>query len=94
MLNNTRDTIFNGKKPFLTSVIFTIIKLVTMITIRTREFSMRHAVDVARIILRKTNLVFIPRDIQIGTKSLVLVDESNRDVSTIEISIKRNNSIR
>jgi len=89
MLNKTRDTIFIGEKPFMTNVIFTIIQLITMITIRTKGFSIGHAVDVVRIVLRKTNSAFIPRNIKIGSESLVSVDENNRDVSTIEISIKR-----
>ena len=89
MLNNTRDIIFIGEKLFITNIIFTIIQLVTLNTIRIQEFIMRYAVDVGRTVLCKTNPVFIARDIKPNTESFMLVDESTVDVSTIEILIKR-----
>jgi DNA-binding protein len=42
-----------------------------------------------QIILRKTNPAFVVGDITIGSESLVSTDGRNRDVSTIEISVKR-----
>ncbi len=89
MLNNTRDKIFFVGKLSISSIIFTIIQLVTLNTIRIQEFSMGYAVDVARTVLCKTNPVFIARDIKPKTESFTLVDESIVDVSTIEILIKR-----
>ena len=89
MLNNTRDIIFIEKKPFLTSIILPIVQLLTMITIRTRKLSMGHVMDVVKIILFKTNSISIPEDIKIGKESFVSGYDRNRDVSTIEISIKR-----
>ena len=89
MLKNTRDIIFIEKKPFLTSIILSIVQLLTVITIRTRKLSMGHVMDVVKIILFKTNSISIPGDIKIGKESFVSVYDRNSDVSTIEISIKR-----
>jgi len=89
MLNNTRDIIFIEKKPFMTSIILSIVQLLPMITIKTRKLSMGHVMDAVKIILLKTNSISIPRDIKIGKELFVSVYERNSDVSTIEISIKR-----
>jgi len=50
---------------------------------------MGHVMVVVKIILLKTNSIFIPGDIKIGKESFVSVYDRNRDVLTIEISIKR-----
>lgn len=89
MLNSTGDIIFIEKKPFMTSIVLPIVQLLTTIIIRTQKLSMGHVVDVVKIILLKTNSIFIPGDIKIGKESFVSVYDHNRDVSTIEISIKR-----
>ena len=49
----------------------------------------RDAVDVAQIVLRKANSAFMIGDIKIASESLVPTDGKNRDLSTIEISLKR-----
>jgi len=91
MSNETRDTIFIGKKPLMTYVTTAIIQLATMpiITIKARGFSIGPAVDVVQIVLRKTNPAFMIGDVKIASESLVSNDGKNRDVSTIEISLKR-----
>lgn len=94
MSSNKADTIYIGKKPLMTYVTSAIIQLATMpmITIKARGHSMGTAIDVTQIVLRKTNPAFSIADIKIGSESLVSSDGRNRDVSTIDISIKRNTS--
>jgi len=91
MISDRRDTIFIGKKPLMTYVTSAIIQLATMplVTIKARGLSIAHAVDVVQIILRKTSPAFMVEDIKIGSESLVSSDGRNRNVSTIEIPIKR-----
>ena len=91
MSKEIRDTIFIGKKPLMTYVTTVIIQLAIMpkITIKARGFSIGPAVDVAQIVLRKTNLAFLIDDIKINSESLVSTDGRNREVSTIEITLKR-----
>ena len=92
MSNNTRDTIFIGKKPLMTYVTSAIIQLATMpvITIKARGLSIAHAVDVVQIVLHKTHPAFIAGNIKIGSESLTSQDGRTRNVSTIEISITKN----
>jgi len=91
MLNNTKDTIFIGKKPLMTYVTSTIIQLATMplTKIRARGLSIAHAVDVAQIVLQRTNPAFVIGDVKIDSESLESQDGKTRNVSTIEISIKK-----
>jgi len=91
MSQEIKDTIFIGKKPLMTYVTTVIIQLAIMpkITIKARGFSIGPAVDVAQIVLRKTNLAFLIDDIKINSESLVSTDGRNREVSTIEITLKR-----
>jgi len=91
MSNNSKEIIFIGKKPLMTYVTSAIIQLATMplVTIKARGLSIAQAVDVVQIILRKTSPAFTVEDIKIGSESLVSSDGKNRNVSTIEISIKR-----
>ena len=91
MSNNTKDTIFIGKKPLMTYVTSAIIQLATLplITIKARGLSIAHAVDVAQIVLHKTNPAFAIGDVKIDSESLESQDGRTRNVSTIEISIKK-----
>lgn len=91
MSNNSKDIIFIGKKPLMTYVTSAIIQLATMpsITIKARGMTIAYAVDVAQIVLQKTKPAFVISDITIGSESLVSQDGRNRDVSSIEISLKR-----
>ncbi|MHA7647489.1 DNA-binding protein [Nitrosopumilus sp. S4] len=91
MLNNTRDTIFIGKKPLMTYVTSAIIQLATLplVTVKARGLTIAHAVDVVQIVLQKTNPAFVVGEVKIGSESLESQDGRTRNVSTIEISIKR-----
>ena len=91
MSNNTKDTIFIGKKPLTTYVTSAIIQLATLplITIKARGLSIAHAVDVAQIVLHRTNPAFVIGDVKIDSESLESQDGRTRNVSTIEISIKK-----
>ena len=91
MSNNTKDTIFIGKKPLMTYVTSAIIQLATLslITIKARGLSIAHAVDVAQIVLHRTNPAFAIGDVKIDSESLESQDGRTRNVSTIEISIKK-----
>ncbi|MDH3657604.1 MAG: DNA-binding protein [Nitrosopumilus sp.] len=96
MISRRKDTMFIGKKSLITYFTSTIIQLATipLVAIKERRLSMGHAVGVVQIMLRKTNPSFMVEDIQIGSESLVSVDAKNRNISTIEIPIKRVSSIR
>ncbi len=91
MSNEIRDTIFIGKKPLMTYVTAVIIQLATLpkIMIKARGMSIGTAVDVVQIVLRKTSPAFMVENIEINSESLVSTDGRNRDVSTIEITLKR-----
>ena len=91
MSNNTKDTIFIGKKPLMTYVTSAIIQLATLplITIKARGLSIAHAVDVAQIVLHRTDPAFAIGDVKIDSESLESQDGRTRNVSTIEISIKK-----
>ena len=91
MSNNIKDTIFIGKKPLMTYVTSAIIQLATLplITIKARGLSIAHAVDVAQIVLHRTNPAFMIGDVKIDSESLESQDGRTRNVSTIEISIKK-----
>jgi DNA-binding protein len=91
MLNDAKDSIFVGKKPLMTYVTSAIIPLSILpsVTIKARGLSIGSAVTVAQIILRRTN-TFEIGDIKTGSESLDSSDGRKRDVSTIEIPVKRN----
>ena len=88
-----RDTIFIGKKPLMAYVTSTLIQLTSLpaVTIKARGMSIGRAVDVAQIISRKTeNAGYSIGDIKIGSESLESNDGKSRNVSTIEIQVKKN----
>jgi len=91
MSNTSRDTIFIGKKPLMTYVTAAIIQLATqpVITIKARGLTTAIAIDVAQSVLSKTKPAFEIASVKIGSESLVASDGRNREVSTIDISIKR-----
>jgi DNA-binding protein len=90
MLNSTKDIIFIGKKPLMTYVTSAIIQLSAMplVTLKARGMSIGLAVDVSQVIKRKTN-AFEIGTIKIDSESLESADGKTRNVSTIEIPIKR-----
>ena len=91
MSSDTKDIIFIGKKPLMTYVTTAIIQLATLpeVTLKARGQTMGFAIDIAQIIIRKTGTAFAIGAIKIASESLVSSDGRNRDVSTIEIPIKR-----
>ena len=91
MSNNTNDTIYIGKKPLMTYVTSTIVQLATKpdVTIKARGLTTSIAIDVAQVVIKKTKPAFEIDNVSINSESLVSSDGKNRDVSTIEISIKR-----
>ncbi|AFS82047.1 DNA/RNA-binding protein AlbA [Candidatus Nitrosopumilus sediminis] len=93
MSNETRDTVFIGKKPLMAYVTSTLIQLANLpsVNIKARGLSIGRAVDVAQIIARKTeNAGYSIGEIKIGSESLESQDGRTRNVSTIEIEVKRN----
>jgi len=88
-----RDTVFIGKKPLMAYVTTTIIQLANLptVSIKARGMSIGRAVDVAQIISRKTeNSGYSIGKIQIGSETLESKDGRPRNVSTIDIEVKRN----
>lgn len=90
MSDNSHNTIFIGKKPLMTYVTSAIIQLSSLpsITIKARGLSIARAVDVAQIILQRTNTFEIGK-IDINSESLQSTDGKTRSVSTIEIPVSR-----
>ncbi len=95
MSTENRDTVYIGKKPLMAYVTSTLIQLANLpqVTIKARGLSIGRAVDVAQIVARKTeNAGYSIGDIKIGSESLESQDGKLRNVSTIEIPVKRNSS--
>jgi len=89
----TRDTVYIGKKPLMAYVTSTLIQLANMptVSIKARGMSIGRAVDVAQIVARKTeNAGYTIGSIKIGSESLESQDGKIRNVSTIDIEVKRN----
>ena len=93
MTAENRDTVYIGKKPLMAYVTSTLIQLANypQVTIKARELSIGRAVDVAQIILRKTDSGHSLGDIKISSEALQSEDGRTRNVSTIEIPVKRTN---
>ncbi len=91
--SGTRDTIFIGKKPLMAYVTSTLIQLANLpaVYIKARGMSIGRAVDVAQIIARKTESAgYVIGEIKIDSEALESQDGRTRNVSTIEIEVKRN----
>ena len=89
-----RDTIYIGKKPLMAYVTSTLIQLANIpsVTIKARGMSIGRAVDVSQIISRKTESAgYAIGNIKLGSESLESQDGRTRNVSTIEIEVKRKN---
>ena len=92
MTTENRDTIYIGKKPLMAYVTSTLIQLANIpsVRIKARGMSIGRAVDVSQIISRKTeNAGYAIGEIKIGSESLESQDGKTRNVSTIEIEVKR-----
>jgi len=91
--SGSRDTIFIGKKPLMAYVTSTLIQLANLpaVYIKARGMSIGRAVDVAQIIARKTESAgYVIGEIKIDSEALESQDGRTRNVSTIEIEVKRN----
>jgi len=91
--SGSRDTIFIGKKPLMAYVTSTLIQLANLpaVRIKARGMSIGRAVDVSQIIARKTESAgYTIGEIIIGSEALESQDGRMRNVSTIEIEVKRN----
>ena len=89
-----RDIIYIGKKPLMAYVTSTLIQLANIpsVTIKARGMSIGRAVDVSQIISRKTeNAGYTIGNINLGSEALESQDGRTRNVSTIEIEVKRKN---
>ena len=89
----TRDAIYIGKKPLMAYVTSTLIQLANQpsVTIKARGLSIGRAVDVSQIILKRMeNAGYAVGDIVIGSETVQAEDGRTRNVSTIDIQIKRN----
>ena len=88
-----RDTIYIGKKPLMAYVTSTLIQLsnIPCVSIKARGMSIGRAVDVSQIISRKTeNAGYSIGNIKLGSEALESQDGRMRNVSTIDIEVKRN----
>ena len=89
----SKDTVFIGKKPLMAYVTSALIQLANQpkVSIKARGLSIGRAVDVAQIIIRRTeNAGYSIGEIKIGSEQLQSQDGRTRNVSTIEIEVKRN----
>ena len=94
-MSESRETIYIGKKPLMAYVTSTLIQLENQpkVSIKARGLSIGRAVDVAQIVARKTeNAGYSIGNIKIGSEMLESQDGRSRNVSTIEIEVKRNNT--
>ena len=88
-----RDVVFIGKKPLMAYVTSALIQLANnpKVSIKARGLSIGRAVDVAQIILRRTdNTGYSIGEIKIGSENLQSMDGRARNVSTIDIEIRKN----
>lgn len=95
-MSESRETIYIGKKPLMAYVTSTLIQLANQpkISIKARGLSIGRAVDVAQIVVRKTENAagYSIGNITIGSELLKSTDGRDRNVSTIDIEVKRNNT--
>lgn len=87
------DTIYIGKKPLMTYVTSTLIQLANQptVTIKARGLSIGRAVDVSQITLKRMESAgYKIGDVRIGSETVQSEDGRTRNVSTIEIEIKKN----
>ena len=91
--HDTKDTVFIGKKPIMAYVTSALIQLANnpQVSIKARGLSIGRAVDVAQIIARRTDNSggYSIGQIKIGSEQLQSLDGRARNVSTIEIEVKK-----
>lgn len=95
MPGEVTNTVFIGKKPLMAYVTSALIRMASqpVVHIKARGLSIGHAVDVAQIISRKAdNAGFVIGAVSIGSETLESKDGKTRNVSIIDIEIKRNDA--
>ena len=91
--HGAKDTVFIGKKPIMAYVTSALIQLANnpQVSIKARGLSIGRAVDVAQIIVRRTDSSgYSIGQIKIGSEQLQSLDGRARNVSTIDIEVKKN----
>ncbi|HEU4984959.1 MAG TPA: DNA-binding protein [Nitrososphaera sp.] len=86
------DTIYIGKKPLMAYVTSTLIQLANQpkVTIKARGLSIGRAVDVSQITIKRMESAgYKIGDVRIGSETVKSEDGRTRNVSTIEIEIKK-----
>ena len=88
----TRDVIFIGSKPIMSYVTATLTQLASlpMVTISARGKRITQAIDVSQMIVKRMDEVgFVIDDVRTSSDSLTSEDGRVRNVSNIEIDIKK-----
>ena len=86
------NEIFIGNKPLMTYVTATLVQLANepLVVIKARGKSIPRAVDVSQIIVKRMDTLGYKVDsVKIGSESVKSEDGRIRNVSTIEIEVKR-----
>jgi DNA-binding protein len=91
-MSKPSNEIYIGKKPLMAYVTASIVQLANepSITIKARGMSITRAVDVSQIIVKRMESVgYNLGDVRIGSETLQSQDGKSRNVSTIEIEVKK-----
>lgn len=91
-MSKPSNVIYIGKKPLMVYVTASIVQLANepSIVIKARGLSITRAVDVSQIILKRMgNVGYSLSDVNIGSETVQSEDGRPRNVSTIEIGIKK-----
>lgn len=91
-MSKPSNEIYIGKKPLMVYVTASIVQLANepSIIIKARGMSITRAVDVSQIILKRMATVgYNLGDVKIGSEQMQSEDGRSRNVSTIEIEVKK-----
>lgn len=91
-MSKPSNEIYIGKKPLMVYVTASIVQLANepSIIIKARGMSITTAVDVSQIILKRMGMVgYNLGDVKIGSEQMQSQDGRSRNVSTIEIEVKK-----
>lgn len=91
-MSKPSNEIYIGKKPLMVYVTASIVQLANepSIIIKARGMSITRAVDVSQIILKRMGMAgYNLGDVKIGSEQMQSEDGRSRNVSTIEIEVKK-----
>ncbi|NMJ87559.1 MAG: DNA-binding protein [Thaumarchaeota archaeon] len=91
-MSKPSNVIYIGKKPLMVYVTASIVQLANepSIVIKARGLSITRAVDVSQIILKRMgNIGYTLGDVKIGSETVQSEDGRSRNVSVIEIGVKK-----